>query len=175
MSYRTRYFFTADEHYGHEKILKYCNRPFKTIGDHDEQLIKNHNEVVTPHDIVIHLGDFTFYPKRQVADIITRLNGHHTFLRGSHDRWLSQSAAVLWERCIDNQHIVCCHYPMLQWPRSHYGAWQLFGHSHGASAHHNPATQMDVGVDTHNYYPYSLDEIKQRLRGLVYNQQEISS
>ena len=29
------------------------------------------------------------------------------------------------------QDIVLCHYAMRVWQKSHYGAWMLYGHSHG--------------------------------------------
>lgn len=54
---------------------------------------------------------------------------------------------------------------MLVWPRSHYNSWQLFGHSHGGLSHTNSdnlihGKQMDVGVDTNNFYPYSFEQIQ---------------
>ena len=53
------YFFTADEHYGHTNIIKYCRRPFSTVQDMDRELVRRHNEVVKDSDTVIHAGDFT--------------------------------------------------------------------------------------------------------------------
>ena len=47
---------------------------------------------------------------------------------------------------------------MKTWAKSHYNSWQLFGHSHGELK--GVGKQMDIGVDTHNFYPYSFNEIK---------------
>jgi len=33
-------FFTADLHFGHENIIKHCNRPFKSADEMDAMLIK---------------------------------------------------------------------------------------------------------------------------------------
>lgn len=55
------YYFTADEHYGHKRIIEYSNRPFETVEEMDETLINNHNSVVNVNDTVIHAGDFTLW------------------------------------------------------------------------------------------------------------------
>ena len=53
-------FFTSDTHFGHTNIIKYCKRPFNSLEEHDETLIKNWNNKVGENDIIFHLGDFAF-------------------------------------------------------------------------------------------------------------------
>ena len=153
------YFFTADEHYHHANIIKYCNRPFKNVDDMDTEIIKRHNEVVGDEDIVIHAGDFTMRKNvREAKNYMKRLNGKHIFIRGSHDYWMDDSYHEIWEKQIGNNFIVVCHYALKIWAKSHLNSWQLFGHSHGRLE--GIGKQMDIGVDTHNFYPYSIKEIQ---------------
>jgi hypothetical protein len=53
------YFFTADEHYGHTNIIKFCNRSFTSVDEMDTEIIQRHNEMVGSKDVVIHAGDFS--------------------------------------------------------------------------------------------------------------------
>ena len=150
--------FTADEHYGHTNIIRFCNRPFTDVKEMNEVLIRNHNEVVQDKDLVYHIGDFALLTYRDAIEIRAQLRGRHVFIRGSHDRWSNDVLPYLWEGKIEDQYIVLCHYAMRVWPRSHYGSWQLYGHSHGKL---NPANrQYDVGVDNNNFYPVSFSQIK---------------
>ncbi len=62
-------------------------------------------------------------------------------------------------------HLFMCHYPMVTWNGSHRGSWNLFGHVHGGLSNkgvvkHQP-TQLDVGVDCHNFTPISYQEVKE--------------
>lgn len=153
------FWFTSDEHFGHRNIIKYSNRPFSSIEEMNATLIANHNEVVKAGDTTIHCGDFTLNPAPRFAqDIIAQLSGQHVFLRGSHDKWLTPTAHEIWEKKIEDQWVVCCHYAMRTWARSHYGSWQCYGHSHG----HLPpiGLQWDVGVDNNGFYPVSFDQLK---------------
>lgn len=170
------YFFTADEHYGHRNIIEYCNRPFRHVDEMDQALIDRHNKVVGPKDTVVHVGDFSMIHNRRLVEnaYIKRLNGSHVFIRGSHDYWLDQDPIEIdtgqirdiWENKISlagkNYCIVACHYAMRVWPRAHYGSWQVYGHSHGKLP--GMGRQMDVGVDTNNFHPYSLEQIIERMR-----------
>jgi calcineurin-like phosphoesterase family protein len=46
---------------------------------------------------------------------------------------------------------------MRAWNKSHFNAWQLYGHSHGTL---NPlGKQYDVGVDNNGFKPVSLDSL----------------
>ena len=152
-------FFTADEHYGHKNIIKYCNRPFKTTEEMDDEIIKRHNEVVNNDDVVVHGGDFTLKGSNQAKEYISKLKGKHIFLMGSHDKWLLDTDyKYIWRKRIDNQLIVVCHYAFRVWEQSHYNSWNLFGHSH--SKLESQGKQHDIGVDNNDFYPISFYNLK---------------
>lgn len=160
------FWFISDEHYGHKKIIEYCNRPFSSVEEMNETIIENSNKVVSNEDVTIHGGDFTLW--KNVNGIykkyINRLNGKHIFLKGSHDYWLDGKANQIWEKLISLQgvpknYVVVCHYAMRVWARSHYNSFQLYGHSHGNLE--PVGKQHDIGVDNNNFYPVSFDKIVQ--------------
>lgn len=155
------HFFTADEHYFHKNSIKYCNRPFKDVEEMNREIIDRHNSVVTADDITIHIGDFGLGSASKIKRLIGELNGRHVFLEGSHDRWL-KGAKQIWESRIDGDPVICCHYCMRVWAKSHYNSWHLYGHSHGTLP--SIGKSMDVGVDTNDYYPYSFDDIKRIMK-----------
>ena len=68
-------YFTSDHHFGHTNILKYSNRPFNSVEEMDEELIKRWNSKVQPNDIVYHLGDVAMTKNPEgIGDILNRLN-----------------------------------------------------------------------------------------------------
>jgi len=157
------YFFTADEHYGHYKVIEYCNRPFTSVEQMDSELITRFNAKVSASDITVHIGDFSLLRWKRVQHYIKQLNGNHIFIQGNHDRWLKKSPYK--ERQIYSLHlgvepplrITCCHYAMRVWPASNHQSWQLYGHSHGSLS--PIGKQQDVGVDVWNYFPVALHEL----------------
>lgn len=58
--------FTADTHFGHKNIIKYCDRPFDSIENMDQTIIGAINNNVQPNDILWHLGDFCFAPRKNI-------------------------------------------------------------------------------------------------------------
>lgn len=82
-------FVISDTHFGHRGILSFPQtkrfRPFDTIEEHDQELIKRWNNIVTPKDIVWHLGDFCF-GKRYIP-IASELNGSICLILGNHDTY----------------------------------------------------------------------------------------
>ncbi len=160
------YFFTADEHYGHTKIIIYQNRPFKDITEHDDTMIANLNSVVTANDTVVHAGD-TFWAKdyRTAQNYTRRLKGNHIFLKGSHDKWLPRDKSMqIWEKYFGKDiYLVVCHYAMHAWARSHYNSLHLYGHSHRDLE--LPGKRHCISVENTNYYPLSFDQVKEIMAG----------
>ena len=166
--------FTADQHYAHSNIVKYCDRPFVDVQEMNYELIRRHNEIVKPSDTIYMIGDVTLNGIETFEDYMNQLNGLIYVLPGSHDhRWLKdfdsklglrnvQLLPALYSLELDNRLVVVlCHYALRVWDRSHYGAISLYGHSHGKLP--PEGRQMDVGVDCHNFYPVSLDYVLQML------------
>lgn len=166
-------FFTADLHLGHTNILRYANRPFKTIEEMDEAIIERWNKKIQPGDRVFLVGDFAF---RNGLRYRARLNGRITLIRGNHDkphrlRGVFEDVYDLFTFKEKDFIIVLCHFALRVWDRSHFGAWHLFGHSHGKLP--GLGKSFDVGVDAHNFEPRSLDEIVAIMKTLPDNENMI--
>lgn len=162
--------FTSDNHFGHINVIKYCNRPFETASEMDEAMISNWNERVKPGDTVYHLGDFSFHNTDDTERIFKRLNGRIKLSRGNHDKGRNigtirfDEVRDMYSLRLGTVNLVMCHYALRVWNRSHYGAIQLFGHSHGSLSCNSQ--QLDVGVDCWDFKPVNLDEIRERLQSL---------
>jgi len=80
-------FFTADTHFNHANIIKYCARPFASAEEMNRELIARWNSAVKPEDTVYHLGDFGMGGASGWASLIGRLNGARKILiLGNHDK-----------------------------------------------------------------------------------------
>jgi len=82
-----RIFVTSDTHFGHRRILEFEkeNRPYKTIEEHDRDLIARWNSVVNPNDTVWHLGDVFFGKEGHL--VLGELNGYKKLILGNHDHF----------------------------------------------------------------------------------------
>lgn len=179
---KDKIFFTSDTHFFHKNIIKYCTRPYETVKEMNDAIIENWNRVVPEDGVVFHLGDvsLTASPKG-IDEILWKLNGKKHLIKGNHEKNALQKEYIRmhWESINDiteiyikdeeitygEQHIVMCHYPMIVWNGSHRGSWQLFGHVHGGLSNkgmiNHKATQLDVGVDSHDYSPISYQQVKE--------------
>lgn len=77
-------FFTSDHHFWHANIIKFCGRPFSSVEEMNEMMVKNWNDVVGPDDTVYCLGDFSM-AFRPVETFTSRLNGKKYLVPGNHD------------------------------------------------------------------------------------------
>lgn len=158
-------FFTADLHFGHERIIEFHPDRGASLEEMHERIIENWNATVRyRQDEVWFLGDFAMGKLDGSLLNFHKLNGKKHLVRGNHDGnrttllpWSSVSYLHEWRQ--KPHKAVLCHYPLLTWNGAHHGVWMLHGHSHGLLGP-TSTTRMDVGIDTHpEFRPYALDEI----------------
>jgi len=77
---------SADAHFGHTNIIKYCKRPFYNAEEMDRVMIRRWNELVRSGDTVYYLGDFCMRGHTSPDGILRKLNGNIILIRGNHDR-----------------------------------------------------------------------------------------
>jgi calcineurin-like phosphoesterase family protein len=157
-------FFTSDTHFGDPRVLRIDKRPFKTIPEHDEALIANWNQTISPEDEVWHLGDFALHVRpERIDELLGQLNGRKHLITGNNDGpatlaakgWASVQAYA--ELMLEEQAVVMCHYAFRTWKNMGRGWIDLHGHSHGKL---KPQTrQYDVGVDAWDYRPVTLETV----------------
>ncbi len=155
-------YFTSDTHFGDHRTLNIHRRPFGSVAEMDSAMIAGWNAVVGPEDEIWHLGDFA-RKLSDVAELLTRLNGHKHLLLGNNDDpaiaevsgWASVSDYREMEE--GGRRLVLCHYPFRSWNGQARRAINLHGHSHGRLK--PMPRQFDVGVDARSFRPVTLDQL----------------
>ena len=73
----------------HARVIEYSKRPWKTVEEMNEGLIKLWNTRVGKSDRVFVLGDFSFGNRPKIKEIVSQLNGTKILVRGNHDGYRS--------------------------------------------------------------------------------------
>ena len=134
-------YYIADTHFDHENIIHFDNRPFKSVEEMNDYLIKCWNSVVTNDDHVYILGDFCWSTEKRWIELLEKLNGRKTLIRGNHDIAPSTSRKYFedvkeYKEISDNgRKVVLCHYPIPCYKNHFYGWYHLYGHVHSSFEH----------------------------------------
>jgi len=165
--------FTSDTHYGHVNIIKYSNRPFKSIDEMDSELIRRWNEVVKAGDQVFHLGDVMMGPNVATRLQVLRpaLNGYIILVQGNHDRGPGiyrkagfDHVCSRWDGALPDDNgvrILMRHHPPER-PEPRHAEYDLILCGHVHEKWLNRGKVVNVGVDQWNYTPVSLETLVQR-------------
>ena len=153
---------------GHKAIINYCNRPFSSVEEMNNTLIKNWNSVVNKHDKVIVAGDFALCGKDKIIEIGQKLNGKKTLILGNHDRasiktyyeagfeFVSQYPIVL------DEFYIISHYPKYVQPKGIYS--NIYAHVHNDETYLDcTARSFCVSAERINYTPIDFNLIKERM------------
>lgn len=165
--------FTSDLHLNHRAVVDMCGRPFESVEEMTDILIRNFNERVKKDDTVYILGDIAHRtPVTEVNNYISRLNGKKILCKGNHDKRydtsLFEGIYDFLEIAVHGVNISLMHYPMMSWPKSRHESIHLHGHIHSNGEYNlqqrkEGIFRYDVGVDANNFFPVSIEEIKEFL------------
>lgn len=168
--------FSSDHHFFHKKVIELCNRPFSSLEEMHEEMIKRWNDRVKPTDEVHYAGDFAFGGTTVGKSITSRLNGKLIGYWGNHDK---KAKELLNRGFHDVKNDGLLHLGRKLVRISHYPyapkrvdedtrfldrrvpddghTWLLHGHVH----HHYKlrGRMINVGVDVWNFAPVSEDDI----------------
>lgn len=189
-------FFTSDLHFGHAKVITFCNRPFSSVQDMEECLVLSWNKAVRENDTVYVLGDVFFSNAVEARRVLGRLNGRKILVRGNHDKQVGPS--IGWDMVVEEMvirlgghRVRLSHFPYpLHWweltkrfllkgtrrfadkrPPRRSNEFLLHGHSHSPPDKIVRGRMLDIGVDGHKYTPWHETEIiaKLNLMARFYN------
>lgn len=165
-------FYTADLHFHYKPFLP--DRPFASVEEMDEAMIRLWNETVTDEDTVYVVGDVGYNGGYVPGDALGRLQGRKHLIRGNHDTGFENAPKLFdyFETVTDfneiddgETHILLCHYPILYRKRG----YMIHGHLHQTrSPEYDILRQMprmlNAGVDVNFYRPVTLAQLVENNR-----------
>ena len=172
-------YYISDPHFGHKNILRYCHRPFSTVSEMNETIIRRWNEALKedPDPIVYILGDLMLNSNKRPEQYLSRLNGRLILIRGNHDEtWEHKTDLSLWfEQVADRLELVedggerltLCHGPWLdpQYTQDE-NQYMIHGHIHNNThmeewpeIRNNPRL-LNASVEITDYRPLTFEQLK---------------
>ena len=163
-------YYTSDLHFGHENIIRMCNRPFADIDEMDEALIENWNATVHNNDTVYIMGDLIFKASRSPVEYLSRLKGKKHLILGNHDKtWVGDKELHRFFEEITRLTVIntgaglasLCHFPMMDFE----GRYLVHGHIHAStddeywSLLKASDRTLNAGVDINGYRPVTFEEL----------------
>ncbi|WP_400203265.1 metallophosphoesterase [Methanomethylophilus alvi] len=167
-------YYIADTHFGDERIIGYCDRPFATVEEMTETIINRWNSVVDANDDVYIVGDFACGDISNLKEIIDSLNGRKYLIPGNHDEcWMNDgnyrsliNMMNVIDHVVDGENeVILCHYPLCAFDGSLSGAFHVYGHVHNNINEPNYAilgklkNSYNAGVDVNDFFPRSLEQL----------------
>ena len=170
-------FMTSDLHFCHDRAFIWEARGYANVNEMNEAQVRKWNEVVTDEDEVWVLGDLMLGDFEQGLDYLKQLKGKIHVCLGNHDTskreqayrelgWDVQLCARMKYKKIS---FYLSHYPTITHNIDEKELWQvvvnLYGHTHQTTNfYHDDPWMYHVGVDSHDGYPVSMDQVLADIR-----------
>lgn len=79
-------YFTSDTHYGHQNIIRFCDRPYTDVDHMNVDLVNRAAELLDVGDELWHLGDVALGTLDNTLTHLARIAVNVTLVAGNHDR-----------------------------------------------------------------------------------------
>jgi len=148
-----------------------CKNIWSIIGNHDNRFIKLLSELqryedylddTKPHidSICVYDGVIELYETKDIRSL------------GKLEELVIQEPSNEIGKKDRKYHTTLCHYPLINWNKSHHGTWNLCGHAHAtlneSSINNTNAKRLDVGVDNSLKYSgnimFDFNEVRDIMR-----------
>ena len=182
---KTKYkvLLTSDTHLGSKRALELSRRPFDSVEEMDEVILKNINDTIEANGIneLIHLGDFGD------MDFLKRIKCPVVLILGNYERKEAENLGITLGEYMDllktkycfkavleisaiilpesYKKVMLCHEPMKvkkyfeeTAPEYRDVSAGLFGHIHGRQF--IKEFGIDVGVDANHFYPMTAEDVE---------------
>jgi calcineurin-like phosphoesterase family protein len=152
-----RVFVVADTHFGHENIIEYERRPFRSVEEMDAVLVRFWNQVVGEEDTVWHLGDVAVCGAERTRELVRALRGRKHLVLGNHDLsrtvtfWKKAGFLEVFEGPVELPGVLLSHGPAAEVLA---GRINVHGHCHGRGSAGRRA--VCVSVELTGYRPVLL-------------------
>lgn len=165
----------SDQHFFHNNIIHYANRPFHDVENMHQEMVERYNNHVKDDDVVVFGGDFAFGAVENARKILKLLRGKKILVLGNHDfdqkgmtiRDYQQFDAVCMQLVLwrsddnnindkkDGHYLLATHYPI----RNDFlpaNTINIHGHIHQHSA---GIRHVNMSVEHTEYQPKNIDQL----------------
>lgn len=168
----------SDPHFNHKNIVYGCSdwkdkgicRWYKSLEEHNQDLVKRINDLIKWNDITFCLGDWSFGGFDQIKRFRDQIHCETIHLvLGNHDHHIEkneQGIQSIFTSVSDRIHLqydkydfILDHYPLETWMGIFKGWMHLFAHQHSDRV--GPGRKMDVSIDAKGEMriPFSIEQI----------------
>lgn len=172
---------SSDLHFGHDRGFIYEPRGFSSVQENDEVILERFNSVVRPDDELYLLGDLMLNDNEHGLEYLSNLNGKLHILYGNHDTDVRKELYHTLPNLVEDLgYAGMMKYKKWRFYLSHYVTitdnlndvskpWEqvkcLYGHTHQKTNFYSDNPLLyHVGVDSHNCYPVSIDQVIENIK-----------
>ena len=141
-------YYISDVHGFHKNVTaegtNFDGRPFKTLDEMHDEMLRRWNERITNSDTVFILGDMLWRVSDESIAWVAKMRGKKVLCRGNHELLKDHRYTQLFTEICDykeitdnyngiNHNLVLSHFPIMAWNKMNKGSILLYGHVHNNS------------------------------------------